>query len=198
MADDIAAVMNHHGIAAAHVLGISMGGCIALMLALRHPHKVRSQVVAVSLAWGPHPSRSSFMLETGRLLRDSGFPRHVINRYNAILTLGQEVFQYESFIDLWINAPPDPYEQTRAGYELQRDAIRQYDVRAQLSSITTPTLVMSSPDDILVPPYLQDEIADGIPGAQIKRYPGGHVFMALPLYSAAFIQDVIAFWEQHS
>lgn len=46
MADDTAALMRHLGIANADVLGYSMGGGIALQLAIRHPELVRKLVVA--------------------------------------------------------------------------------------------------------------------------------------------------------
>jgi len=46
MADDTAGVMAHLGIEQADVMGYSMGGGIALQLALRHPARVRKLVIA--------------------------------------------------------------------------------------------------------------------------------------------------------
>jgi pimeloyl-ACP methyl ester carboxylesterase len=46
MADDTAALIRHLGIDEADVLGYSMGGGIALQLAIRHPRVVRKLVVA--------------------------------------------------------------------------------------------------------------------------------------------------------
>jgi pimeloyl-ACP methyl ester carboxylesterase len=96
-----------------------------------------------------------------------------------------------------VNAPPDPYEQTRAGFDHQMAAIKGYDIRERLKDIRVPTLVISSPDDMLVPPRFQEELVAGIPGAEIKRYPGGHIFMVLPMYAPQFIADVTAFWKAH-
>lgn len=45
MADDIAALMAHLGLDSADVMGYSLGGGVALQLAIRHPERVRKLVV---------------------------------------------------------------------------------------------------------------------------------------------------------
>jgi thioesterase CepJ len=197
MADDIAAILDHEGMGAAHVLGISMGGCIAKTLALRYPGKVLSLVSAVSLAYSDQPNRGQFLLESGREMRNRGIPRDLLNRYNAVFLLGEDVFRDTAILEAWVNAPPDPLEMDQAGYDLQKHALDHYDIRDRLGDIHAPTLVISSPDDLLVPPRYQDEIARCIPGAQIRHFPGGHVFMMLPMYAAQFVETVIGFWKQH-
>ncbi len=57
MADDVAALIRHLGFDLADVFGYSMGGGVALQLAIRHPDLVRKQVVA-SVSYtsdGMHP-----------------------------------------------------------------------------------------------------------------------------------------------
>ncbi len=46
MADDVLAVMDHLSISAAHILGFSDGGNIALHLALKAPHRLLSMVLS--------------------------------------------------------------------------------------------------------------------------------------------------------
>jgi pimeloyl-ACP methyl ester carboxylesterase len=196
MADDVAAVMAHEGLDSAHILGVSMGGCVALTLAAYHPQRVRSLIAAVTLSHSPPmPNRSAFMLQSLRDLRDRKLPPDVIARFTALFLLGEQPFEYEPLMQVWVNAPPDPLEQTPEGFLLQKAALERYDLRPHLSRITAPTLVMSSPDDVLVPPRFQDELAAAIPSAQLKHYPGGHVFMLLPMYSPTYFADALAFWS---
>src|SRR3954464_1743044 len=46
MADDAVAVLDAEGVATAHVMGASMGGVRAQIVAVRHPERVRSLVLA--------------------------------------------------------------------------------------------------------------------------------------------------------
>ncbi len=57
MADDANGLMTTLGIERADVLGISMGGRIALMLALRHPDRVSHLILASTAARRPHLPR---------------------------------------------------------------------------------------------------------------------------------------------
>lgn len=50
MADDTAGLMDAAGIASANVVGVSMGGRIAMALALNHPKKVKSLVLTSTFA----------------------------------------------------------------------------------------------------------------------------------------------------
>jgi 3-oxoadipate enol-lactonase len=200
MADDIAAIMDHHQFNVAPVLGISMGGMIGLTLAVRHPHKIRSQVIAVSSARSvPEPNRSAFILRRSREMRERDIPLDVINSFNALAILGEGIFSdYPALVDALVYGPPDPLIMNREGFDLQMGAVESYDVRESIKQLDIPTLVLSSPDDVLVPPRFQDEIAALIPNADIKRRPGGHVYMMLPMHSAQFFEDVLSFWGKHS
>lgn len=83
MADDASALLDHLGIASAHVIGYSMGARIAAFMALRHPQRVRKLVfggLSVGMVegvgdWDPiadallAPSLNDVTHERGRMFR---------------------------------------------------------------------------------------------------------------------------------
>ena len=195
-ADDIIAIMDQLGMKTVRLLGISMGGMIGLTLATRYPERVERQVLVVTSARTPEvPSRSEFLLRSQYILRQNNLPQELINRHNALMLLGESVFLDMPFIvEAWVSAPAEPLVQSLAQIDQQTLALVGYDVRPTLPSLTIPTLVLSSSEDLLVPPRYQDEIAALIPNAQLKRYLGGHIFMMLPAYAPQFYADVLDFW----
>jgi 3-oxoadipate enol-lactonase len=82
-ADDAAAALDGLGVASAHVIGNSMGGYIAMMLAVRHPHRVRSLLLTNTARGGadviPIPE------ETAAAWRDAAMltPREFVRRTMA-------------------------------------------------------------------------------------------------------------------
>ena len=73
-------------------------------------------------------------------------------------------------------------EQVR-GEALQLQARRHHDVFDRLPAVTCPTLVACGRYDGIAPPANAEAIASRIPGADLRRYDGGHAF---------FVQDATA------
>ena len=170
-------VLDDAGLESAYVAGLSLGGAVALELALRHPGRVRGLVLMATSATGalnfPNPltlaaagarmvgaSVSSRRPALGPLLFSSEFCAAEPERVARLLApLTAEV--------------PRPW--TLAG---QYSAAGLHDRRRALPRVRVPTLVLHGDEDILVPVRNARRLASAIPHAELHLFPGtGHGFM---------------------
>ena len=175
MAADVVAVLDAVGVESAHVMGASMGGVIAQILAVRNPERVRSLILACTacrhLPWrrellaewadvAEHRGMKAFVQENLRWLVG---PRSMRRIWPAIAMLGPLTFNVPS-----------------AAFVAQVGAILSMDdsLREELTGIAVPTLVMVGSQDILTPMGDSQELASLIPAAELAVVRGGaHVFM---------------------
>lgn len=172
MTADLLALMDALGIDRAHLVGHSTGGAIGQIMAIEHPERLRSLVIASS--W----TRA-----------DPFFRRCLAVRKELLLRSGAAAYQHATPLFLypswWISANAERLlreEQaslaTFSPVEVvasRIDAILRFDRTAELKRITTPTLVVCASDDHLTPAYFSEELARAIPGAQLVLLPrGGH------------------------
>ncbi|MGH7275821.1 MAG: alpha/beta fold hydrolase [Candidatus Rokuibacteriota bacterium] len=176
MAEDTVGLMDALGIDRAHVLGVSMGGMIAQEIALNHAHRVRSLHLGCTLA---HPdgyshARGAAWTEMRTRLSPEAALRAIFLWLFAPSTYNERPEFVERFLQ---NALANPYRQSLTGFLRQRDAIAEHDTVDRLGAIRCPTLVSVAEEDILVPPRFSRELAERIPGAELKILRGaGHVY----------------------
>jgi 3-oxoadipate enol-lactonase len=177
MADDAAAVLEHLDIRRAHVIGHSMGGTIAMELAIRHPKRVRSLALCGTWAEGDgrflHVIRA-WMALWGRLDPDARF-RHLLMPW--LYTPG--FFDDPARVDetmtrvLAFPFPTAPEAVQRQGQGLlDWNGTR----RREIGKIRVPTLVLVGRDDNLTVPAFSRALARLIPKARLKIIRGGHGF----------------------
>jgi pimeloyl-ACP methyl ester carboxylesterase len=182
MADDAASVLDALDIDSAHIVGISMGGMIAQLMAIHHPGRVRTL--------------SSFMSSTSDPSLPPPRPEAIQVLFKPI-PVKKDPF-IEHFTETWrvLNGDQMPMDEERVrrfaeqtfargvhppGNVRQLAAIltapgRKHD----LLSVTVPTLVVHGDADPLVPVACGVDTADSIPGAQAHIIPGmGHMLHPL-------------------
>lgn len=146
----------------AHVVGISAGAVVALLTALEHPDRVRGLVLSAGLA---HPPRWFAMQRaTTRILPEPLLARAL----RAQLSGGEPAHARQAVEDL--------RRCGKSNFIAGQGELAALDLRPRLPRMTAPTLVVcGSRDRFNVP--LSEELAAGIPGAELRIVPGAmHVW----------------------
>ena len=194
VADDVAGLADELGIERASPVGISMGGFIALELALRRPELVDKLILVVTSAGGPtHVSTSPEimrLLMPGDEQHESGAgARRVCAAVAAPGFADRHPEEIDAFVEIARHRP-----MSRDAYLRQLQACRGHDVSDRLGAIRAPTLVLHGDVDPLVPVENGRLLAERIPGARLVVYRDtGHIPEVER--ADAFNRDVIAFLE---
>lgn len=175
MADDALAVLDAAGYESAHVIGASMGGIIAQIIAARHPERVRSLVLACTgcrhLPW-----RRELLAEWAALADNEGM-RALSNRAAKWLVGPRSL---RRFWPAWGMLGSMALSAPASSFVAQVDAIlaQDDDVRFELSKVTAPTLVLVGSQDTLTPVGDAEEVASLIQDSDLVVLSGAaHGFM---------------------
>jgi 3-oxoadipate enol-lactonase len=198
MAADVIALLDHLEVPAAHVLGHSMGGRIALTMALNYPGRVKSLIMAASGSGiaarvGEHPVAGLphnlvlNLIERGF----EGYLRHEWTQTSAYFTdafRAQHPERVQAFCEaVWRS-------HARLPEYLRLVAARQaWEATHRLGDVTVPTLVVVGSADTGGSNHVAqaEVLAQRIPGAEYKVLPGqSHgFFWEQPAETNAWILD---------
>ncbi|HEX8085369.1 MAG TPA: alpha/beta fold hydrolase [Solirubrobacteraceae bacterium] len=178
MAGDAAGLLDGLGIDAAHVVGASMGGMIAQMLAVRHPEKVLTLTSIMSTTghrlWG-QPSFTVYPFLLGARPKDKEEAvERIVKLFEVVGSPGFELNEAD-LRDLAAKSF-DRGQGDDAGTSRQLMAIIASGNRTPaLRRIKAPTLVIHGRNDKLVAPSGGRATARAIPGARLVFFRGmGH------------------------
>lgn len=192
MAADGVALLDHLGIAQAHIVGASMGGMISQHIAARYPDRTLSLTSIMSTTGNPklpRANKDAMAVLANRPM--SGDPEAMI--------------AYSVRAARVIGSPAYPAEEERLQRRVRGDFERGWypqgvarqmaaivadgDRRAMLKTIAAPTLVIHGEADPLVPLAGGKDTAASIPGARLMTIPGmGH---DLPLALVDTLADAV-------
>lgn len=169
MADDSRALLDAQRWEAAHIVGHSLGGPVALHLALIARDRVRSLALLCSFARGRAVAPPSWRMAWAGARFQLG-PRGVRRRAFLELVLPPDVLRGADRDALADSLAPvfghDLADQPPVVRE-QLTAMRRYDATPRLGELGgVPTLVVSAAWDPIAPPGLGRQLTAGIPGAR--------------------------------
>jgi 3-oxoadipate enol-lactonase len=169
MADDIAALLDHFGIAGKVALaGIAVGGAIALHFAARYPERT-SAVAVGSPATGIAAERRAPALERLARIEAAGMAVAVedsmLNGYAP--ELRGDIARFERFRMRWLGNDPSSYA------TIWR-MLAAADMRDELARLVCPVLVIGGSLDRVRPPPLAESVAQAVPGARYVEIRTGH------------------------
>ncbi len=201
MADDAVELLDALGIERAHVVGASMGGAIAQLVALNHPERALSLVSIMSTAGRrdvaePKPEALAALTAVPASPSRADRLKTAIAAVKAISgSAPQSDAELVAYLGRSIDATPlDPAAAARQFAATLAAPARN----KRLGQLDMPALVIHGAEDPIAPPAFGEDTARSIPGAKLLMVPRmGHDFKEalMPVWIEA-IGDFAAHVEQ--
>jgi 3-oxoadipate enol-lactonase len=162
---DVLGLLDRLGIERAHMGGLSLGGMVAMWLAVHAPERVdRLALLCTSARLGP----ASAWEERAATVRANGtgaIAPTIVGRWFTARFAHRHPEMVEGF-EAMIGSVTDE------GYAACCDAIRTMDLLDELPSVRAPTLVIAGAEDPATPPEHARAIGDRVAGARVEIVTG--------------------------
>jgi pimeloyl-ACP methyl ester carboxylesterase len=150
-AEDIKAVLDHLGLAKAHVVGLSMGGYATLHFGLRHPDRALSLTVGGAGYGSVSADRAAFHRDTDHVVAQ--FEQGGMTRVAEFYTRGPTRVQFmakdpvgwQEFYDRFAGGSARGHANTMRGVQRRRPSV--FELEDELGRLEVPTLIMTGDED---------------------------------------------------
>jgi pimeloyl-ACP methyl ester carboxylesterase len=150
-ADDITDVLDHLGLARAHVVGLSMGGYATLHLGLRNPGRALSLTVAGAGYGSGSADRAVFHRDTDHVIAqfEQGGMTTVAEFYTRgptrVQFIAKDPIGWREFYERFASGSARGHANTMRGVQRRRPSI--FELEPQLERLDVPTLIMTGDED---------------------------------------------------
>lgn len=186
MAADTIGLLDALHIRQAHLVGASMGGMIAQIVAADYPQRVLSLTSIMSTTGNPAlppPTPAAAAILMTRAPNPANREAYVAHALNALRTTGSPGYPLDEAAarERILNEVARSYNP--AGFARQIAAVTvSGDRREKVRRIRAPTVVVHGANDPLVPPAAGRDTAENIPDAELRLIPGMGHDLPPPLY----------------
>jgi pimeloyl-ACP methyl ester carboxylesterase len=181
MADDAVGLLDALRIKKAHIVGASMGGMIAQIVASNHPTRVASLTAMMSTDGKPglpifaKPTLLAKIPQRAAREDKQGYIDRMVKTWRVIQSPAFPTSRAElvSRVKEAVNRSYYPVGEYRQGAAALYTGLE--DRRARLKEIAVPTMIVQGADDPITPLEAARDMKAIIPGAQLRIIPGmGH------------------------
>ena len=162
MAEEVETLLDRLALERVHAVGLSLGGCVALALAMHAPARVQSLTLVNTFAHLRPTGLRAAARGAGRALLALAAPMSLVARYVA-----HEAFPGTDQAALREAARARLAANPRRHYLGCLAALMRFDVRHRLAEIRCPTLVVAGARDVTVPLAAKETLARSISGARL-------------------------------
>lgn len=174
MASDVIRVLDHLNIERAHIMGVSMGGMIALALGLHHAGRCRTLVVINSSIAGTRTMRLT-VPAVWRMVRAGRDTHRIAHSLSDLLSHKAACGRRRQAVARSRKAISD-----REGWPFVTTwkhllAAMRFDIRHMLNDMPCPTMILYGAGDQFVPPTNSHVLHQAIPHAELRKiHNAGH------------------------
>lgn len=168
-ADDLVGLLDALNITSAVIVGISVGGQIAMNVAIRYPERVKAAVFCDTAAKIGTDEMWNTRINT---LREQGMAHigeTIVGRWFAPSYAGTQPAAYRGYLHMLARTPVE-------GYIGTCESLRDADMREAVTAIKAKTLVICGAEDAATTPELVRAFAESLPDSQFQLIEGaGHL-----------------------